>query len=96
MNVKKENFIDINLFSNWYIGSNSYEFFIYKFIKKKDKDEMVDYKDKFGHYSTIESLFDNLPDKFLKSESNAKTFGELKEDLNKIHKIIEEVKDQLR
>ena len=92
--IKKENFIDINLFGNWNIGNDTFEYFIYTSNKSKETGE--DYKQRIGHYSTIESLFDNLPDKFLKSESNAKTFGELKEDLNKIYKIIEEAKNQLK
>ena len=82
--------INIHLFKNIYIGSDRYEYFIYKLEERKDKNgNMEEWKDRLCHYSKLDSLLNHLTDFYIRNFSKAKNFEELKEDIKYIQNILD-------
>lgn len=80
----------IPIVKNLFISCNIHEFHLCEIIKNKAGEDVKSVL-QYCHYSTLESLLKKFPDFYLKKFSVAKSITELKNDLNEIKKILENV-----
>lgn len=90
---EERDYMKVLLFDNWYLCTSAYDYRISKSVisETSGKETMKP----IGHYTTLESLFNNLPNQILLNKSSATSIKELRENLVAIHSLIGDIKDQL-